>query len=235
MSNFNLTEDDFDFLIELQHEMLTQDHVGQAAPRFWVVVGTRQVGTSSEYAEGEQLIEDTDIIADSLESAVKYFQEYIQENIEEDINVVIEKEETGSFESYKVVKIDTSVDVNVKGYNDQDEIIMEQNFITGIEELLEALVDADVIDETDYSVGYYYNEKYTYPDTMFLTNRSCKEHIVANHYHYADDAHSYAMTAWRSPEVEHLWNILDKIDWKAMKEKAYGTDAFKGSGNNEQS
>lgn len=225
--NYNLSKEDLDFLIELQHEMLTQDHVGQAAPRFWVVGGTRQVATGREYAEGEQLIHDTDVVADNLEQAVEYFKEYIQENIdefeEEGVSIVIEKEDTSSFESYRVARIDTSVDVNAEGYSEQDEIIMEQNFITGIEELVEALVDAKVIaDETDYSVGYYYNEHYRYPDTMFLTNRSCKEHIQANHYHYSGDAHSYAMTAWRSPEVSRLFDILDKIDWKAIKEGAYG-------------
>lgn len=227
MENYNLTQEDLDFLIELQHEMLTQDNVGQAAPRFWVVAGTRQVSTGAEYAEGEQLIHDTDIVAESLAEAVQYFLELIQENIDEyedeKINIVIEKEETSSFESYRVAKIDTEVDVHAEDYNEQDEIIMEQNFITGIEELIEALVDAEVINENDYQVGYYYNEHYRYPDTMFLTNRSCKEHIAANHYHYSGDAHSYAMTAWRSPEVSRLFDILDKINWKALKENAYGT------------
>lgn len=67
---------------------------------------------------------------------------------------------------------------------------------------------------------------------MFLTNRSCKEHIRANHYHYNADAHSYAMTAWRSPEVERLFKILDVIDWKTMRRMAYGIsgDAEETSG-----
>ena len=48
---------------------------------------------------------------------------------------------------------------------------------------------------------------------MFLTNKSCKEHIKANYYHYDEDAHSYAMTAWRSPEVTKLFKILQEVDW----------------------
>ena len=51
---------------------------------------------------------------------------------------------------------------------------------------------------------------------MFLTNKSCKEHIRLNNYHYSSDAHSYAMTAWRSPEVEKLFKILQEVDWDKM-------------------
>lgn len=224
MSGYNLSKEDFDFLIDLQHEMLTQDHVGQAAPRFWVVAGTQKVGTGREYAEGEQLIHDTEIVADELDGAVEYFKEVIQENVDEedDYTIIIEEEESHSFKSFRVAKIDKTVNVNAEDYHEQDEIIMEQNFITGIEELIEALQDTGVIGEDGYGVMYYCNQHYRYPDTMFLTNRSCKEHIAANYYHYSGDAHSYAMTAWRSPEVSRLFDILDKIDWKAMKEEVYG-------------
>ena len=242
MENYNLTQEDLDFLIELQHEMLTQDHVGQAAPRFWVVAGTQKVCVGREYAEGEQLVQDVDIVADDLAEAVKYFEDIIADKAddyeEKGITVVIKKQEEFSFEAYKITKIDTSVDTTAEDYNDQDEIIMEQEVITGMDELIEALEDAGVIDEGDYQVGYYRNEHYRYPDTMFLTNRSCKEHIAANHYHYSADAHSYAMTAWRSPEVSRLFDILDKINWKALKENAYGTGnataAEECSGSSEQ-
>lgn len=39
------------------------------------------------------------------------------------------------------------------------------------------------------------------PDTMFLTYRECCEHIKKNDYHY-ENPRPYAMTAWRSPQVE---------------------------------
>jgi hypothetical protein len=212
--NYNLSIEDFSFLIDLQYEMLNQDTVCQAAPRFWVVGGTRKVPTSSDYADGAQLICDTSIMANSLSEAVEHFQERIEDSFEdEDDEIIIEKEETYSFDSYKVIKLDKHRDV-----------LYEQNYITTINELVEAMVDIDFIGDDEYSIAYYYNEHYRYPDTMFLTNRSCKEHIKANDYHYDVTAHSYAMTAWRSPEVEKLWNILDKIDWKSMKEDTYGAE-----------
>lgn len=48
-------------------------------------------------------------------------------------------------------------------------------------------------------------------NTMFITKQDAKDHIKANHYHYTKEAHTYGLTAWRSPKVERLWKILEKI------------------------
>lgn len=224
--NFNLTKEDFDFLIELQHEMLTQDHVGQAAPRFWVVAGTRREYRGSEYgSDGEILIHDTEEVADGIDEAVEYFLEnYADEMEQENISII-----SGTLENtYRVLKIDPTVDKEDEDYTEGEEVYFEVDLIQTIDELLEAMIDVGVIDNDGlYNSASYTNEHYRYPDTMFLTNRSCKRHIELNHYHYSADAHSYAMTAWRSPEVERLWKILDVIDWKTMRRMAYGfsTDA----------
>jgi hypothetical protein len=52
---------------------------------------------------------------------------------------------------------------------------------------------------------------------MFLTKRECKEHIERNHYHYNDTVHTYAMTAWRSPQVEKLIKILQTENFGEVK------------------
>ena len=51
-------------------------------------------------------------------------------------------------------------------------------------------------------------------NTMFFTKRECQEHIKSNYYHYNKSVHTYAMTAWRSPQVEKLIDILlnEKFD-----------------------
>lgn len=54
------------------------------------------------------------------------------------------------------------------------------------------------------------------PNTFFLTKKEAEEHIRRNHYHYNETVHTYAMTAWRSPEVENLYEILEKIDWEVL-------------------
>ena len=221
----NLTQEELDFLIELQHELNTQDTIGQADPRFWVVAGTKKVCVGKEYSEGEELVGGESVLADGIEEAVKYFQEEViieaNENSEE-FEYILEEEKTRPFKSYRFLKIDKSCDKNDEDYTEGDEILEEYNYIDGIEELIEALSDLGLIEDGEYTIGYYRNEHHIYPNTMFLTNRSCKRHIELNHYHYDADVHSYAMTAWRSPEVEKLWDILQKVDWLKMREEVYG-------------
>lgn len=236
----SLTQEELDFLIDLQHELNTQDTVSQADPRFWVVAGTQKVYVGKEYSEGEELCGGESVLADGIEEAIKYFQEEViiaANEDSEDFEYILEEEPTCSFKSWKILKIDKSCDKNDEDYTEGDEILEEYNYIDNIEELIEALNDLGLIEDDEYMVGNYRNEHNIYPDTMFLTNRSCKRHIELNHYHYDADVHSYAMTAWRSPEVEQLWNILQKVDWLKMREEAYGKrdadSAETGSGSSE--
>lgn len=72
----------------------------------------------------------------------------------------------------------------------------------------------------NFGIGLYtcnYLDTYEIvPDTMFLTLRECEEHIKRNHYHYRQP-HPYAMTAWRSPQVEKLYEILENVDFDKLK------------------
>jgi hypothetical protein len=52
---------------------------------------------------------------------------------------------------------------------------------------------------------------------IFSTQKAAEEHLRANDYHYNDNATTYAMTAWRSPEIEQLWKILREVDWEGIK------------------
>jgi len=76
--------------------------------------------------------------------------------------------------------------------------------------------------------SHYDSEAYIVPirkehiikeDTMFLTKAEAKRHIELNHYHYTPEAHTYAMTAWRAPQVERLWKILENFDWSKIEVK----------------
>jgi len=67
--------------------------------------------------------------------------------------------------------------------------------------------------DAGYQVWYYKNVHVIKDSTFFMTKRECKEHIEANHYHYNKTVHSYAMTAWRSPQVETLYEILENVDF----------------------
>lgn len=54
------------------------------------------------------------------------------------------------------------------------------------------------------------------PNTFFLTKEAAQKHIKANHHHYRDP-HTYAMTAWRSPEFERFFNLFKQFDFSQLK------------------
>lgn len=64
---------------------------------------------------------------------------------------------------------------------------------------------------------YVKEEVFIVPDTMFLTKEEAKKHIERNRHHYTSKVHTYAMTAWRSPKVERLLDVLMNMDWDKVK------------------
>lgn len=68
------------------------------------------------------------------------------------------------------------------------------------------------IDEDAYLVPER-KEGYIVENTLFITKKAAKEHIERNKHHYSKSVHTFAMTAWRSSEVELVWNMLGEIDW----------------------
>lgn len=48
-------------------------------------------------------------------------------------------------------------------------------------------------------------------NTFFLTKEAAERHIKVNHYHYRKP-HTYAMTAWRSPEFERFMELFKHAD-----------------------
>lgn len=136
IEKYSLTQEELDFLIDLQHELNTQDTVSQADPRFWVVAGTQKVYVGKEYSEGEELCGGESVLADGIEEAIKYFQEEViiaANEDSEDFEYILEEEPTRSFKSWKILQIDKSCDKNDEDYTEGDEILEEYNYIDNIE------------------------------------------------------------------------------------------------------
>lgn len=55
--------------------------------------------------------------------------------------------------------------------------------------------------------------RFIVPNTLFITKNDAKQHLQKNRHHYTSKAHTYAMTALRSPSVENLWRILEHTNW----------------------
>ncbi|MGH0585629.1 hypothetical protein ACQVQY_05920 [Bacillus mycoides] len=74
------------------------------------------------------------------------------------------------------------------------------------------------IEDNCYLV-YEAKQSFIVQSAMFLTKEEAKKHIESNDYHYTDEVHTYAMTAWRAPKVERLLNILETFDWESISKK----------------
>ncbi|OSA95655.1 UNVERIFIED_ORG: hypothetical protein B2H93_04340 [Clostridium botulinum] len=172
-----------EFLKNLQHEMLTQDTVGQADPRFWAVMETkRRYGIDDKYGyDGSVIIGDEG------------------EECEIDMNSI-----------YNWIQKDLEIECF---YNGKD-IIIEENILSDVEDVINYL---NICTNGIYTICNYKDEDIIVQNTMFLTLRECEEHIKRNSYHYTKP-HPYAMTAWRSPQVERLYKILQETNWNKLKE-----------------
>lgn len=63
--------------------------------------------------------------------------------------------------------------------------------------------------------GVRYVDKLSEDTGCFLTKRAVKQHIENYSYNY-NQPRSYAMTAARNPEFEHVLKILQETDWSKM-------------------
>ena len=198
-----LTLEEIQFLIELQKEMNTQDHVSQADPRFWVIQGTeREYGIESGYEDGADLADNNGccVVAADMESAVEYIRDNLLDEINEMDGIQRLFELTAGI-LHSRIRISWCED----GLDDYEEF-------DNIEEVAEWLNDNGY----DFRVSNYRIVSKVYPDTMFLTQKAAENHLKANYYHYSEDAHTYAMTSWRNRETEILWKILQQVDWELL-------------------
>lgn len=198
-----LTMEEIQFLMELQKEMNTQDHVSQADPRFWVIKGTeKEYGIESGYEDGADLTdaEGCCVVATDMESAV----EYIRDNLLDEIN-----EADGIQRSIELTPGLYHPSIQISWFNDD---IDDYEEFDNMEKIAEWLNDNGY----DFRVSNYRIVSKVYPDTMFLTQKAAENHLKANYYHYSEDAHTYAMTSWRNRETEMLWKILQQVDWELL-------------------
>lgn len=179
---------DIEFLKQLQHEMLTQDTVGQADPRFWVVMQTVKDYWVEDNTDG--------IFVSAKDSAETEFEDEWDKLAEWICS--LDDVESSTYEDGKI-----HVNYNDSSYEIEDDY-----------DLKKFLNDYN---SGNYEVGYYRNRNEIVENTMFLTLRECKEHIEANRHHYNKPI-PYAMTAWRSPQVEQLYKILQTANWDELKE-----------------
>lgn len=197
----NITNKELEFLQELQNELNTQDDLCQANPRFWVIKGSEKLYNVDE-ADGYELYDADccETIAENMEEIYKYIRDEELDEICECDGIKREiSYEPPTFFGTGVIKITETED--------------KSNYIE-LESLEDIRVWLNEYTNRNFNVISYKTVDKTYEDTMFLTQKDAEEHLRSNYYHYSDDAHTYAMTAWRSPRVEKLLNILSTVNFK---------------------
>lgn len=184
----SLNKEDIEFLKNLQQKMLTQDTCGQSNPRYWAVGNkTRIYGIDKDFDfDGTEVIYNCELIAENLKELYNYLK-----RVEKDIDIEYFED---SLEEY------VSIIDNV-----------EEHYFYTVEDLVDYMTENLNYDSSLYCVNY--KEEYVIAEnTIFLTLEECEKHIKGNSHHYNEPI-SYAMTAWRSPEVARLYQILENTNW----------------------
>lgn len=170
------------FLQDLQQELLTQDKVCQADPRFWVIMDYKWAIVPMEYVDKYRVYDN-----EGTSWTLNQFADYVKEKGYDEISEAVNLIESGELD-----------------YDTINNIVEEIN---------------KYYDSYEYAIHGVSEEPFIVQDTMFLTIREAKEHLKSNHYHYTSKAHVYAMTAWRSPQIEQLITILQQTDFSNIEEE----------------
>ena len=182
---------DIEFLKELQNTLNTQEVDSQASPRFWVLRDVRRTIVPSDFADGSMIVDNDG-------------NEYPESRMEEFIEIIIDDLEDENWNLDRLEReriIDELIELKEQG-----------NTVIDPNEVYEVLKSYRC-DEL-YDLFNYANVWFIVPNTMFFTKEDAKAHIESNYYHYTKNVHTYAMTAWRSPTVSKLMDILMNHEWK---------------------
>lgn len=187
-----LSEGDVKFLKDLQREMNTQNHVGQRDPRYWVI---RETVRQFNLEEGEELLidDETGEEYETKEGILAYIDRVAKEAY---TNGKAQLAENGLW-----------IDLFEDGVN--------------VETLFDFSDTAEWLNEHGerVHVTHFEDIRKIHSGPIFLTLRDAETHLKKNYYHYAEDASAYAMTAWRDPTIEKLYQILQETDWDSVRKE----------------
>lgn len=199
-----LTEDDIAFLKILQKELCTQDDMGNADPRFWMI---RQ---EQEYPAADGFDDETVLTYDwnsEIFHSLKEFADWLNEGHLDEIESaeILKKDDRGNDD---VIAIHISEECN--DYQEEPVVLIDFESIRDFFE--------DIGIEGFNVLGVCHKQELV-QDTLFLTHKDCEDHLTAYGYNYHADAHAYCMTATRSPRFEKLIKLLQSVDWDSVRPK----------------
>lgn len=196
-----LTKEDITFLKDLQKELNTEDTVGTASPRFWVIKQPERIyHVDRDEADYYVFVDD-----DHQELTLEELKNYLEDVYDDNLKSVDIKDGVLSFEylgEFSEEIEEYTIDFNNSTLNSRD----------SVDKVLELL-------ELEVSAIYYKEVDATVPNCMFLTQIDAENHLRVNDYHYHEEARTYCMCGWRSPRFEKLISILSKTDFDDIEVK----------------
>lgn len=194
-----LNRDDISFLKNLQTELNTQDTMGNADPRYWVVRQSHMSVVPEDYAENTILCDSSD---GQTWNSLDEFMEDFAENAADDYGITAEEKPYDDEHDEKELSTwELTIDGESYEVSDFDDLML--------------VFEEQLIDR--YHICYTAQQSENCSDSLFLTHKDCEDYLRKYHYNHPQDAHAYAMTAVRSPRFERLINILQTIDFTALE------------------
>lgn len=198
----NMTLADIDFLADLQSEMNTQPTLATGDPRYWVIMDY-DFRTAAPDESPTHVLEVTDD------------GEYARYTVDELVRIAYETalENDGSAAASEWLD-DMGIERIIDPHTGDYALHRGWGF-RGMDRLREVCADYF---EPRYS-EWVYQVKYSriVPGTLFLTLSAAKTHLKENRHHYDGAAYTYAMKAYRSPQVERLYEVLRELDLRALR------------------
>ena len=196
----DIREEDLLFLQKLQHVMRTQDTCCQAAPRYWTIMDTEQVYNVTAFdADESYLTYCGNIVAKSLDEIKKFILDMRKD--------ILKKE---GYDELEITEITAPIrHLNVYMADSEYE---EEMRIDDAEDA--AVFLNDTFESENYDVIYAKKVQKPAKGPLFMTKAAAEEYLQKYGYNHSKDAHPYAMTAYRSPEIERLWKIVEETSWK---------------------
>ena len=188
----------------IQHKMLTQDTCCQASPRFWgIMEPQRDYGIAEEYADGYYLEDTVDTTQKSIYTM-------------EDLSTVFHDLEEDLKDAMSAEKMTLEVSQNglsVSFIDEEGDEADSRYFydLLDASEWLNETLEADRFQ----SVGYKDTNTLA-RGPLFLTKEAAEKYLEKYGYNHPKGSHPYAMTAYRSTEIETVWKLLETTDWKRL-------------------
>ena len=230
-----ITDEELDFLQELQKEMNTQNTWAQADPRIWVIqepIRKYLDNVETDLRNDPDTVEILNQIADGAELYFDDIHMATPQQLYHTIQSIIKNDDLE--EQYQVELI-RDYRVLIHGRNDLGEVVWDASLDNIEKDGMLSIVEW-VMGYTIHhaELRYFVKELYLHPGIFFLTYRDGVNYLEKYESKYDKDVRLYAMSPKDlftdcSPEIKKLFDILHTVDFSKKNRKIYISGKISGT------